>query len=59
MKPIPKPHQPFETIMVDHAEVSCDGGALGHPKVYLHIERETGEVTCPYCSRTFVLKNAH
>lgn len=45
--------------MVDHTEVSCDGGTQGHPKVYLHIERETGEVTCPYCSRTFILKNNH
>ena len=59
MKSILKTHAPFETIMVDHAEVSCDGGTLGHPKVYLHIERETGEVTCPYCSRTFVLKGGH
>ncbi|MFO1242675.1 MAG: zinc-finger domain-containing protein [Rickettsiales bacterium] len=53
------PTTPFEIIKVDHSEVACDGGTLGHPKVYLHIERETGEVTCPYCSRTFVLKNGH
>jgi len=46
-----------ETEYVDTATVGCDGGggALGHPKVYLNME-EGGEVTCPYCSRRFVLK---
>ena len=55
--PIPK----FETIYVTSAEVACDGGggAMGHPKVYLHIERETDNVVCGYCSRTFVLKGGH
>lgn len=35
--------------------VGCDGGggALGHPLVYLRIEDQ--QVTCPYCSRTYVL----
>ncbi|MCS6932305.1 MAG: zinc-finger domain-containing protein [Acetobacteraceae bacterium] len=35
--------------------VMCDGGggALGHPAVALRIEG--GEVTCPYCSRSFRL----
>ncbi len=49
----------FETIMVNSAEVVCDGGggAVGHPKVYLHIDEEKGEITCPYCSRNFVLKH--
>lgn len=46
----------FERIEVDQLEVACDGGGgpLGHPKVYLHIDHEDGEVVCPYCSRTFV-----
>lgn len=45
-----------ETFIVRSPVVGCDGGggALGHPLVYLHIERE-GEVVCPYCSRRFVL----
>ncbi|NJO67663.1 MAG: zinc-finger domain-containing protein [Rhodospirillales bacterium] len=45
-----------ETIFVDDPVVGCDGGggALGHPLVYLKID-ETREITCPYCSRHFVL----
>ena len=48
----------FETILVDSIHVSCDGGggALGHPRIYLHIEPEVGEIECPYCSRKYVLK---
>lgn len=51
----------FETIEVQHAEVACDGGggALGHPKVYLHIDSDDGRITCPYCSRTYVLAQPH
>ena len=51
----------FETIEVSHSEVACDGGngALGHPRVYLHIDHDAGDkVTCPYCSRTYVLRTA-
>ncbi len=50
----------FETIEVSTLEVACDGGggALGHPKVYLHIDHGHGDsVTCPYCSRTYVLRH--
>jgi len=44
-----------EIIHVDDRTVACDGGdgALGHPRVYLHIEDR--EVMCPYCSRLYVL----
>jgi uncharacterized Zn-finger protein len=47
--------QPFETIYVDSMQVSCDGdgGAHGHPKVYLNLSAD-GEIECPYCSRLFV-----
>lgn len=51
-----------ETIKVTETEVHCDGGvgALGHPRVYLHIKTEEGnQVTCPYCSRLFVLHETH
>ena len=53
--PIAAPPPP-ETIEVDSIEVACDGGggALGHPKVYLSLEK--GEVECGYCDRRFVLK---
>lgn len=48
----------FETLTVHRTEVACDGdgGALGHPRVYLHIDRAAGQVTCPYCSRCYVLE---
>ena len=46
-----------ETVVVDRKDVSCDGdgGALGHPRVYLTLERG-GRVECPYCDRLFVLE---
>lgn len=53
--PTPEVGQP-ETIVVDSRNVPCDGGvgALGHPRVWLHI---VGEQTfCPYCSRIFALR---
>jgi uncharacterized Zn-finger protein len=30
--------------------------ALGHPRVYLRIEPDTGFVECGYCDRRFVLE---
>jgi uncharacterized Zn-finger protein len=44
-----------EVVNVSSRDVSCDGGdgAYGHPKVYLKIAGD--RVTCPYCSRMFVL----
>ena len=51
----------FETIHVAKTEIACDGGggALGHPKVYLHIDHVQGRIICGYCSRTYVLETAH
>ncbi|MEM9248818.1 MAG: zinc-finger domain-containing protein [Pseudomonadota bacterium] len=36
--------------------VSCDGGegALGHPRVWLSLDRDTGYVVCPYCDKVFI-----
>ncbi|MBI4185115.1 MAG: zinc-finger domain-containing protein [Proteobacteria bacterium] len=50
--------QAIETIEVETPTVACDGGggALGHPRVYLRIGPE-GRIVCPYCSRTFALKD--
>jgi len=50
--------KPFEVIDVNSLEVVCDGGGgpLGHPRVFLHIDQDKGEITCPYCSRNYVLK---
>jgi uncharacterized Zn-finger protein len=46
----------FEVVKVSEKEVSCDGGkgALGHPKVYLHIKPKEDEIVCPYCSKKFI-----
>ncbi len=46
-----------ETVTVTKARVACDGGVLGHPKVYLQIGDE-GFVDCPYCDKRFVLEPA-
>ena len=50
--------KPFEVISVEAMEIACDGGGgpLGHPRVFLHIDSETAEVMCPYCSRLYVHK---
>jgi uncharacterized Zn-finger protein len=47
---------PPETIEVETMTVACDGGggALGHPKVFLTLEK--GQVECSYCDRLFKLK---
>ena len=44
-----------ERVEVHSRHVPCDGGkgVLGHPLIWMRIEGR--EVTCPYCSRTFVL----
>lgn len=50
----------LEVVYVDTAEVACDGGnpVVGHPLVYLHLDHETGDVMCPYCSRVFRYRSA-
>lgn len=49
--------EPAEIIPVESTTVGCDGGggALGHPLVYLSMEKN-GQIDCPYCGRRFVLK---
>ena len=48
-----------ETEIVDVWRVACDGGegALGHPRVWYTINRETGFVECGYCDKKFVHRN--
>lgn len=50
--------KPFETIETHALEVACDGGAgpLGHPRVFLHIDRNSQTIQCPYCSRLYIFK---
>jgi uncharacterized Zn-finger protein len=46
-----------EIVETDKTRAVCDGegGALGHPRVYLEMGDETA-VECPYCDKRFVLK---
>lgn len=45
-----------ETEEVTKTRIPCDGGAGGHPRVWLQIDPKSGEVECPYCDKKFVLK---
>ncbi|XP_076972923.1 NADH dehydrogenase [ubiquinone] iron-sulfur protein 6, mitochondrial [Tamandua tetradactyla] len=40
---------------VDNRVISCDGGggALGHPRVYINLDKETKTGTCGYCGLQF------
>jgi uncharacterized Zn-finger protein len=51
------PVQAPEIVETDDTRVACDGdgGALGHPKVFLEMGDENF-VECPYCDKRFVLK---
>jgi len=48
-----------DSYEVEKEIVACDGGsgALGHPRVWLNM-RGRGQVECPYCGRTYVLKKS-
>jgi uncharacterized Zn-finger protein len=52
---------PLEEITVTTWKVACDGGegALGHPRVWLSIARDTGTATCGYCDRVYRIDAAH
>ncbi len=51
------PLDPPEVVEVDSEIVACEGegGALGHPRVFLNMEGK-GWIDCPYCDRRFVLR---
>ena len=44
-----------DTYYVSAKQIACDGGELGHPKVFLELG-DNGSVICPYCSREFIYK---
>ncbi|XP_051527492.1 NADH dehydrogenase [ubiquinone] iron-sulfur protein 6, mitochondrial-like [Myxocyprinus asiaticus] len=46
---------------VESSVVSCDGGggALGHPKVYINLDKDTKVGTCGYCGLQFKQKHHH
>jgi uncharacterized Zn-finger protein len=50
---------PPETKVVDTYRIACDGGegALGHPRVWLQIPKDTGWVECGYCDCKFIHKD--
>ena len=40
--------------------VYCSGDendGSGHPKIYLTIDPNVGEIVCPYCSKKFIMKS--
>lgn len=45
---------------VTSLKVACKGdlekSSEGHPKVWLRIPLETGNVVCPYCDKNFIFK---
>ena len=51
---------PDQRIEVESRVHPCDGevgvGGLGHPRVWLRMPADGDQVTCPYCSITYVLK---
>lgn len=51
---------PPEIIVTGSRRAACDGdgGALGHPKVWLEMGA-ANFVECPYCDRRFVLASRH
>ncbi|XP_020829249.1 NADH dehydrogenase [ubiquinone] iron-sulfur protein 6, mitochondrial-like [Phascolarctos cinereus] len=46
---------------VESRVMSCDGGggALGHPKVYINLDKETKTGTCGYCGLQFKHHHHH
>ncbi|KAJ7338376.1 hypothetical protein JRQ81_011644, partial [Phrynocephalus forsythii] len=46
---------------VETRVISCDGGggALGHPKVYINLDKDTKTGTCGYCGLRFKQKHHH
>lgn len=51
-----------ETVTVTSTRAVCDGASdipggasLGHPRVFIEIDRDIGYADCGYCDRRFVL----
>ncbi len=45
-----------ETEIVTQTRIACDGGGLGHPRVWLQIDPDTGYVDCGYCDKRYILE---
>jgi uncharacterized Zn-finger protein len=52
---------PQEIEEVTTLKVVCMGDlqnkSEGHPKVWLRISPEIGEISCPYCDKSFIFKS--
>ena len=45
----------LEVVYIADDMVACDGGGpVGHPRVYLTVDRDTHAVDCGYCDRRFI-----
>jgi uncharacterized Zn-finger protein len=57
VQPVPTNRLPPEVVTIDSDRVSCDGldAGLGHPRVWLTVDKYTGFVDCTYCDRRFVM----
>jgi uncharacterized Zn-finger protein len=55
----PDAPEPPEVEVVHSMRVACDGGcgALGHPRVWLTVDRDLGYVDCGYCDKRFVYRD--
>ncbi|QHQ36189.1 zinc-finger domain-containing protein [Algicella marina] len=49
-------HDAPETEEVETTRVACDGGTLGHPRVWLQINPAVGWIDCGYCDKRYILK---
>ena len=45
-----------ETKIVESYRIACEG-ALGHPRVWLQIPKDTGWVECGYCDCKYIHKD--
>lgn len=47
-----------DAFKINSLKVSCDGGSstLGHPRIFLAIRPERGDVVCPYCNKRYILE---
>ena len=52
-------HSINDKINVTTKEISCQGNEspYDHPLIYLKIPEDKKTISCPYCSRQFILNN--
>ena len=51
----------IHVVHVKETSVCCNGqhqeDNIGHPQIYLEIDKKTLQVTCPYCNCVFKLQS--